>query len=197
MFNLLKGFFKRRPAAGVFRGRRKTRDVAIQFRMQSGFAGDVNRTHPFDIEPCLIDASAPPTAYGQAVVIDPTTQGVRPLVAGDSALTVIYGITVRPFPQQLRTGGDAGSTLNSGTPPTSGVIDVLRRGFIMVPLPAGQTPVKGAAVDVWFAASSGAHVQSGFEAVHTGGSSLTLAEGQTTFQGGVDSANVAEVAFNI
>src|SRR5262249_5668758 len=90
---LINSVFHRR-APGVVRGRARTRDygsTAIAYRMQAGFPGDVNRMHPASIEPCLIDASAPPTAYGQAVLVDGTTQGVRPLVAGDQALTDVYG----------------------------------------------------------------------------------------------------------
>lgn len=49
---------------GKFAGRRRTHDAtnAFPFRMNTGFAGDVNRTHPASIEPCLIDPSHYPTS---------------------------------------------------------------------------------------------------------------------------------------
>src|ERR1022692_1518366 len=99
----------------------RTRDIAITFRMAAGYAGAVNRTHPVSIEPCLIDYSSPPLYYGQGVVIDPTTQGVRPLVAGDSGLTDVYGITVRPFPLQQTTGTlPLSSAIGAAKPPAGG-----------------------------------------------------------------------------
>lgn len=146
--------------------------TAFPFRMPAGFPGDVNRKHPASIEPCLVDASAPPTAFGQAVVVDPTTEGVRPLVAGDSALTTIYGVTVRPFPFQASTGGSYGSAVfGAATPQSPGAIDVLRDGYIMVQLNAGVVATtKGGAVFIWVAATSGAHIQGGFETAAGGGS---------------------------
>lgn len=183
------------------KGRSMFADAAFTFRMGVGFPGDITRVEAATVEACLIDVNAPPTAYGQAVVIDPTTQGVRPIVAGDSGLTAIYGITVRPFPTQQQSATNFGAVTLAGTlvPPTSGVIDVLRSGYILTALNAPTTvPVKGGAVDVWFAATSGAHIQGGFEAAHTGGSSFTIAGSTTTqFQGGVDANGVAEIAFNI
>lgn len=176
--------------------RMKTHDAAFQFRMGAGFPGDVNRTHPASIEPALIDASAPPTAYGQAVLVDATTQGVRPFAAGDTAVTVAYGVTVRPYPTQQSSGSNFGAaSFGAATPPASGVTDVLRLGYIMGTVPVGQAPVKGGAVYVWCAASSGAHVQGGFEASATGGSTAALAN--ATFNGSPDANGNVEIVFNI
>ena len=50
--------------------------MAFQFRMGAGFFGDVNRTHPFTVEPGLMDPTNPPTAYGQAVVVDSVSKGL-------------------------------------------------------------------------------------------------------------------------
>ena len=72
--------------------------MAFQFRMGAGFFGEVNRTHPFTVEPGLMDPTNPPTAYGQAVVIDATSKKVRRVLSGDGALVDVYGFTVRPFP---------------------------------------------------------------------------------------------------
>lgn len=150
--------------------------------MGAGFPGDVNRSHPASIEPCLVDASAPPTLFGQAVVVDPTTEGVRPLVAGDSALTTIYGVTVRPFPFQASTGGSYGSAaFGTATPQSPGAIDVLRDGYIMVQLNVGvAAAIKGGLVYIWVAATSGNHIQGGWETA-AGGGSNTIALDPTLY----------------
>lgn len=176
-------------------------DAAFTFRMGAGFAGDITRIENAKVEPCLIDSNAPPTLYGQPVVIDATTQGVRPIVAGDSALTDVYGFTIRPFPLQQGSTTNFGAVTLGGTttPPTSGVIDVLRSGYLLSTLGnPGTNSVKGGAVDVWFAASSGQHVQGSIEAAHTGGSSFTISgNDKTTFNGPADANNFVEIAFNV
>ena len=189
----------RRKNGGVFAGSFRTHDTvsgtAIKFRMSAGFPGAVNRSHPASIEPCLIDSSAPPTLYGQGVLVDATTEGVRPFAAGDQALTDAYGVTVRPFPLQQNTTTPA---LFSATPPVAGVIDVLRNGYIMIGFNAsGSAPVKGAQVYLWTAATSGAHIQGGWETADptTSGCKIGLAP-RTTYQGGWDANNTGELAFH-
>ena len=176
--------------------RMKTNDVAFAFRMGAGFPGDVNRTHPASIEPCLIDANAAPTAYGQAVLVDASTQGVRPFTTGDQSDTVAagYGITVRPYPYQQSSASNYGATaIGAGTPPTAGACDVLRSGYIMGKLNAG-TAVKGAPVYVWAVASTGAHVQGGFEAAYSSTNTTKLLN--ATFNGSADAAGNVEIVFN-
>ena len=176
----------------------KTNDVAIQYRMNAGNPGDVNRTHPATIEPTLIDPSAPPTAYGQPVLVDATTQGVRPLSTGDSAITKVYGVTVRPYPFQQSSGTNYGAAvLGSATPPATGVMDVLRSGYIIGSVPAGSTAVKGGAVFVWIAATSGSHIQGGFETAASGGNTIALDTNTYTFNGAPDAAGNVEICVNI
>lgn len=185
------------PRSGTFIGRKRTRDTAtaFAFRMPAGFPGDVNRGHPASIEPTLIDASAPPTAYGQGVVVDATTNGVRPLSAGDTALTALWGITVRPYPIQQSSASNFGqASFGAATPPVSGEIDVLRWGYIMAVLPAGAAAVtKGAAVFIWCAASSGAHVQGGFESAGSGGNTAALDTNRYMFNGPADAGGNVEI----
>jgi hypothetical protein len=204
-----KFFSRKQTVRGRFVGRMRVRDVAIQFRMVAGFLGDVNRTHPATIEPCLISVTNPPTAYGQGVVVDAAdpNRGLRPLASGDSALTAIYGITVRPFPLQIASsvqqfGGAQFDSSASSVPPTSGVIDVLRSGYIMVKLDAAgiaAQPVKGGAAFIWVAATAGNHTQNQFESTATGGSTVALSGAGSigTFQGPSDANGVVELAFNI
>ncbi len=190
-------FHSRKAPAGRFVGRRKTRDAAFTYRMGAGFPGDVNRTHPASIEPCLIDASAPPTAFGQPVVVDATTQGVRPLAAGDAALDAIYGVTVRPYPFQADAGTNYGAaSFGAAAPPASGVIDVLRAGYIMMKANVGSAPVKGGRVFIWVAATAGNHIQGQLESAASAGNTIELDE-KTYFNGTPDADGVVEVGFNI
>lgn len=182
---------------GIYKGRAFTTDVAFKYRMGAGFAGDVNRSHPASIEPCLIDGSAPPTAFGLPVVVDPATEGVRPIVSGDSALTTCYGVTVRPFPFQADSATNYGATgIGSASPALKQPIDVLRSGYIKVVLHGASAAVKGGRVFIWYAASSGNHVQGGFEAAATTGSTIMLPI-NTTFNGGADADGNVELIFNI
>jgi hypothetical protein len=189
-----------RAKNGLFRGRQRTHDTvtgtAIQFRMGAGFPGAVNRSHPVSIEPCLIDASAPPTLYGQAVLIDPTTQGVRPFVAGDQALIDAYGITVRPYPLQQNTVTPA---LNTAVPPIAGVIDVLKNGYIMIGFnKSGSAPVKNGQAYIWTAATSGAHIQGGWEtAAPAGNGCLIGSPNRSYYQGGWDANDIGELVFHV
>jgi hypothetical protein len=191
--------------AAVARDRRmkdagRTRDIAIDFRMDAGFAGAVNRSHPASIEPVLIDYSSPPLYYGQGVVVDPTTQGVRPLVAGDSGLADVYGITVRPYPTSQTASSTAYSaTIGSATPPVAGLMDVLKFGYIMVQLNAnGNAPVKGNPAYIWVAATAGVEVQ-GLFTTSNFGTTDTIEVGtppRTVYQGGWDANNVGELIFH-
>jgi hypothetical protein len=188
---------------GMFAGSFRTHDTvtgtAINFRMPAGFPGCVNRSHPASIEPVLIDASAPPLLYGQAVLIDPTTQGVRPIVAGDLTASAFdcYGVTVRPFPLQQATVTGA---LYTAVPPTSGVIDVAREAYIMIGFnKSGSAPVKNGQAYVWAAATSGAHIQSGWEtaAGTLGTNTVSISvPPRTNYQGGWDANNVGELSFH-
>jgi hypothetical protein len=189
--------------AAIARDRRmkdagRTRDIAIDFRMLAGFAGAVNRTHPASIEPVLIDSTAPPLYYGQGVVIDPTTEGVRPLVAGDSGLTDVYGITVRPYPISQTTGTlPLSATIGSATPPTGGLMDVLKFGYISIPFNnVDNAPVKGGPAFIWTAVTSGAHVQGLWEATDSGSVIQVGTVPRTVYQGGWDANYVGELIFH-
>jgi hypothetical protein len=200
MFRLISKLLQKTREVGSFVGTFRTQDSAFAFRMLTGFPGTVNRTHPASIDPCLVDPNAPPLYYGIGVVVDSVSQGVRPIVAGDSALTAIYGVTVRPYPIQVASATNYGAqSFGSATPPPNTPIDVLKSGYMLVYVNnfAVNNSSKDSAVDIWFAATAAPHVQGGFEAAHTGGSSLTLAQGQTYFNGAAGPDGVAELAFNL
>jgi hypothetical protein len=181
-------------------GRFRTCDVAFQYRAGAGFPGDVSRGHPASIQPCLIDPNAPPTQFGQPVVVDAVTQGVRPIVAGDIALTDIWGVAVRPYPFQQSTTAN-----NYGAVPTgqAGVanlqpIDVLTGGYILVLVNTATAAAvaKGGAVFIWCGAAGGGHTVGGFEGQASGGNTMALSTGRYKWNSPVDGSNVAELGIN-
>lgn len=178
--------------------RAKFKDVAFKYRMGAGYPGDVNRTHPVDILPSLMDTTNPPTAFGQAVVIDATSHAIRKLTAADTADLNLYGITVRPYPiQQAVSNQNFGAIgLGASALPTSGEVDVMCRGFMIVAVvPGVSTPVKGGPVYVWTAATSGSHIQGGFEAVASAGNTVEVLNAY--WNSAPDANGFAEIAFNI
>lgn len=178
----------------AFAGRMRTGDVAFQGRMGAGFPGDVNRTHPAGVEPCLIFAASPPTAYGQPVIVDVTGTGVRPFVAGDQANGGVapWGFTVRPYPQQVDAATNFGAaSLGAATPPAAGIIDVMKLGYIMAKVNVGAVPVKGQPVYVWTAATAGNHVQGGLESAASAGNATPLIN--CFFNSPADASNVCEI----
>jgi hypothetical protein len=193
----------RPKAAGLelparFVGRARTCDVAFNLRMGAGSPGDMTRHNPpGTIEPCLLDAASAVVSPGLAIVAALTAANtVRLVQAGDVALTAIYGIAHRAFPFQQPTTGNYSGAAPLGSVPIAvqQPIDVVRSGYVLVPIVG--VPQKGGPVFVWVAASGGGHLQGGFETVATGGSTIPLGN-NTTFSGGVDGAGNGEVCFNI
>lgn len=191
-FKKVRGLFV--PAApAILRGRAYTRDVAYSYRMPAGFGGDINRTHPASVEPVLWDTTSPPTYAGQAVVVDATSKNVRACgVVDDSALTDIYGVAVRVYPVQQQSGGMSASFGNAA-PPANQPGDVLKSGYIMVPVSNLGVPAKGGQVFVWAKPNSGNHVQGGFEVQAVGGSTIALPLNSYSWNGGPDANGVAEL----
>jgi hypothetical protein len=180
--------------------RAKVRDAAFQYRMGAGFAGDVNRTHPAEIEPVLVDGTNYPTQYGQAVVLDGTSHKARHLIASDTAVTNIFGSVVRPYPLQDTANSNmyAAAPIGASNPPKAGIVDVLRSGLIMVQLNTGSAdPVKGGAVFVWVAATSGNHVQGGFETAASSGNTAALDPKVYQFNGAPDANGIVELSVNV
>lgn len=184
--------------------------AVILFREVAGFPGSITRVPNSIVEPCLIDASAPPLLYGVPVIMDQTTNGVRPFVATDTSAQLLYGILVRPFPTSQFSATNYGSTPlgTPGVPPVSGPCDVLVSGYINVQVPVGSpnpTTAGGTTVAnevyIWIAATSGVHIQGGFETVASGGNTLLVtsaANGVTThYKGPQDANGVIELAFNV
>ncbi len=175
----------------IHRGRAFTRDVAFNYRMPAGFAGDVNRTHPASIEPGLPDVTNPPQFYGQCVTIDATSGNVRRIgVVDDSALTDIYGVAVRAYPIQQMTGGPA-AAFGAGPVPTNQPVDILKSGYIMAPV--NGVPKKGDQVFVWAKPAAGADLPGQFRTTASGGNAIALPLNSYSFNGGPDANGICEV----
>jgi hypothetical protein len=101
---------------------------------------------------------------------------------------------MRPYP----TGGSniGNDPLGISSVPRSGICDVMVRGYAGILLSGAAAAKKGGTVYVWYAASAGAHVQGGFEAAATGGSTLALPD-KYYFTGPADANGNCEIAVNI
>ena len=162
---------------------------AFQFRMGAGFPGDINRSHPFSAEPNLNDGTLPVLLTGLACIRS-ATGTVRSIQVGD---TSIAGVVTRPFPTQAVSGSNYGAVgFGPAAPPPNAPIDVLNWGYIIVQVNSnGAGIVNGSPVYVWAAASSGAHVQGGFEGTNPAGNGFAVTGAY--FRGPVDTSGYTEV----
>lgn len=192
---LLSGLRRAPRGPGLVVGHKKTRDIAIQFRMRAGFAGSVNRSHPAFIEPALNDVTNPVAFYGEPVIVNGAANSVRGIIAADTTNVAIYGIAVRPFPTQQSTDtvGFGTAVIGGLSVPPSGEIDVLREGYAMVPI--NGNVVKGGQVFIWSAATALPHVQGGFESVTPGGSGFAVTN--AFFNGPADASGIGEITVRL
>lgn len=165
---------------------------AIQFRMPAGFAGDLQRAEVATIETQLIDPTAPPTAFGVAVKM--VNGKIQPINNAADTAASVYGVNLRAYPIQ----GNGTDPLGTSTPPTSGVADVLKRGYVMASL-GGTTPAtKDGTVYVRVAGAAAGKPLGGFEAAADATSANTVAMPSSWyFTGPADANGVVEVAINI
>ncbi|MCX5516227.1 hypothetical protein C3941_19755 [Kaistia algarum] len=162
--------------------------VAYATRVPAGFAGTVSRTDSLTIEQGIIDSGTPPTAYGAFTKV--VAGKIQPLASGDAG-TVSNGLAVRPYPAQSTTNG-----LGAATPPTSGIIDVLRRGYMSVVLKLG-TAAKGGQVYAVTTAGGTVVVGDIVTAASPAGGGTGVAITGAFFTGPADANGIVEVAYNI
>jgi hypothetical protein len=172
--------------------RARTCDVAIGYRMQAGFPGDVNRTHPVSIMPGLTNTTTPPRHFGDALLVNTADNTYKGVVAGDNnaSAAVFAGVCVRSYPTQQSSGGMS-SSFGTAVPPASGVMDVCREGYIFVKIPPSVTVTKGGTPYVWCAADSGNHLQGAFEGAASAGNTVPVANAR--FTGPADATGVVEL----
>lgn len=172
--------------------RAMTHDAAIKFRMDGGYPGDINRTHPFSAPSGQMDATTPVRRYGDPVLFGTNT--VRGFVAGDQAgVTKLKGVLVRPYPVSQTTGGMSASFGTATPPGANTVCDYLEDGFIMVKIDniAAGAPTKGSAVFVWATATAGNDIQGGFRAAASAGNTCAITNAE--FNGPPDANGVCEL----
>jgi len=158
------------------------------YRMPSGIAGDVTRASISTIETQVLNSAAAFSAYGLFGKI--SSGKFVPVGASDVAASV-YGILVRPFPT---AGGSGSDPLGTSTPATSGLANVLRRGYINVTVNAGTAAV-GGTVYVRVANASTGKPIGGIEAVSD--TTNTIAVPGASFMSAADASGNAEIGFNI
>lgn len=162
--------------------------VAYTTRMPSGIPGDVTRPASAHIEPAVLNSALTFGAYG---VFGKIASGkFVPVTTGDTAASV-YGLLIRPYPI---TGANASDPLGTAVPPTSGMADVLRRGYASVLLRSG-TAAQNGQVYVRVAAAAAGKPIGGIEAAADG--SNTIAVSGCTFMGPADASGNVEIAYNI
>lgn len=153
----------------------------ITTRMPSGFPGEVTRLDSAVIEPCQVGDTD--LVNGQPVKM--VNEKIVPLEAGDTAAD-LYGFLCRSYPSQGGIGSTAPGTVKSGT-----VADVLRSGYMSVPLAVG-TGSKGAVVYLRISAASGA--VGDIEAALVANETVAV---NATFMGAADADGITEIAYNI
>lgn len=162
--------------------------VAYVERMPYGIPGDVSRPSQSTIEAGVFNASLPFSKYG---IPGKVASGKFVPLAGAETAADIYGILVRPYPI---TGASASDPLGTAVPPTTGVADVLRRGYITVKNNAG-TPALNGAVYVRIATPGAGTPIGGIEAAADGANTIVLTGAR--FMSAADASGNVEIAYNI
>jgi hypothetical protein len=166
MFEFVKKLLRPSAASGTFVGRRRTRDISFLAQSTSGFIGRLTRSVPAPkVTPEMNDSTNPVTSYGLAV-LNTVNNTVRAVLPTDGSLASISGIGVAPFPFQASSGTNYGAqSLTALTSVNAGPLDVNRSGFetVYCNSAAASTATKATPVFVWIAASTGTHIQGGFE----------------------------------
>ncbi len=162
---------------------------AILYRMAAGIPGAVNRVEHATVVPEVIDSGTPPTKFG--IFVKMVTGKIQPLASSDAG-SVVYGLLVRPFP----TSGNGTDGLGTSTPATSGICDVLKRGYIMATLALGTAAKSGA---VYVVTTAGGTVVVGDIVTSTSpaGGGTAVAVTGAFFTGPADANGIVEIAYNI
>jgi hypothetical protein len=162
--------------------------TAILFVAPFGVAGDITRRDQATVETQVLNPALPFVGYGLFGKM--VANAFVPIAAADVAGS-IYGLLVRPFPTQ---GANASDPIGTGVPKTSGLANVLRRGYASVQNLAG-TPAQGGQVYVRIDTPAGAKIVDGVEALAD--STHNIAVPGCTFTGPADASGNCEISFNI
>lgn len=172
--------------------------VAYTYQMPSGIPGAITRPEQSTVEAQVIDTGTPPTLFGIPVKF--VSGKIQPISGGETASDVI-GVLARPYPTTgdgvsgLGTTSPTDATLGTATPNPKLPADVLKRGYISVQVGGTTAPSKNSAVYVRIATASAGKPIGGFEAAADSTNTIQLTN--AFFTGGMDSGNIAEIAYNI
>lgn len=194
-----KSTAQRRRPSGTFLARLRTTDISFLAQSPLGFIGRLTRTVPAPkVYPYMQDATNPVASFGLAVMAT-SSNTVRNMLAGDTAVTSIFGVSVGSFPFQQQATANYGSASIGGVTaaPSTGVLDVNKSGSQLVYCNSAQAPTATltSPVYVWIAASTSTHIQGGFETA----SATTNTAGpipNAYFNGPGDSTGAIELVFN-
>lgn len=169
--------------------------VAFLFRMPSGIPGAYNRTEHLTVEAGLPLVGSLPAGYGLPLAIDAPTGRYRAVLGTDTA-TSIVGLLVRPYPNSSlgATSDGLGSIVNFGT--YSGVINVMRRGYMTVLVGGTAAAAKGGLIYVRIASPAAGKPMGGLEAAADGANTVALPP-TWYWMGPADAQGNGEVAINI
>lgn len=162
---------------------------ALLYRMPVGIAGAISRPQDLTVEPVIINAANPFSAYGLAGKF---VDGLFvPLTDGDTA-AVVQGIYVRPYPTTSTPDlvRQVGADKNFAG-------DALKRGYMSVNVGSDATAItKGAPVYVVVSLDSSIDVPlGGFMATSINGKTVALPNAQ--FTGAGDADGNAEISYKI
>ena len=163
--------------------------TAFLYRAPAGVVGDVTRPDDTVVEPGVLSATTPATAFGVAVkcVKSGTSTSVFvPMGTGDTA-AAFYGILTRVAPS---ISGSLAHGFDDGVPNVAAVQGVAVKGYVCVKCASG-TPTRGGAVYLRVTAATGKAVGD-LEAEASGTASVAL-PGVTWAVDGADEGGLAEI----
>lgn len=166
----------------------------ITYRMPAGVQGDVL---PASV-PTLESQALGAIAFTQYGIAGKAAAGKFIPIAAQN--DVVYGFLVRPFPI---TGANASDALGTAVPPTTGIANILRRGYFVASVQlGGATCALGSGAFLRYQNPSGTQIIGGIEGATSGNnyqltSTYVLSGGGAYFTGPTDANGLATVAFNI
>lgn len=170
---------------------------AYTYRMPAGIPGRPNREWEHTGEPNQLDATSPPTAYGDACKMGSNGR-IQALVAGDVS-AAIYGLVEAGFPGQPGTTYGAATQLLGNLAPAAGSrCTVMKRGYMTVAVQGVTVPAKGGVVYVRINGTlpTGGRY-GGFEAAADGTAANTPVLTGAYWMGAPDSNGMCEIAYNL
>lgn len=160
-----------------------------------GIPGDPQGAEFDHIVEALLASSGAPVAYGLPLkIVSGFVSGIQ--ASGDStAAATPYGWIVRPYPIQNVTPL-SNDPLGTSTPPTTGKVNVLVRGYISAFLQDASTVTTGQAVWIRIAATSGTKLFGGVQSSADSASCVQITN-NTYFMGPADASGNVVIAVNI